>query len=62
MSKTKTPRNAESITKGALALPLPERVALRDALHESVTAEAKALLEQANKAQALINQKQTLTR
>lgn len=44
--KTRTPRTAESITAGALSLPLAERVELCKQLKESIQAE----VEQAQKA------------
>lgn len=37
--KTRTPRTAESIIKGALALPLEERVKLLKELKDSINAE-----------------------
>lgn len=52
--KTRTPRDLESITKGALALPLEERAALRDALINSVSAEATYLKEKADEAAKLV--------
>ena len=51
VKQTKTPRNAESITKGALTLTLKERVALREKLNESITAEVETLKEAAKQAE-----------
>lgn len=51
--KPRQPRNPESITKGALALPLAERAALRDALVKSVDDEKKKLREIADEADKL---------
>lgn len=50
---TRTPRNLETITKGALALPLIERATLRDALVESIEKEKAELREAADKASKL---------
>lgn len=47
-ARTRTPRDAESITNGALALPLIERAALRDKLIESVNEEKEALRKAAD--------------
>lgn len=47
------PRGGESITKGALALPLAERAALRDELIKSVDDEKKKLREIADEADKL---------
>jgi hypothetical protein len=55
MSDTKTartPRNAESITKGALSLPMAERVALKKELQASIdkeVADLKAASDEAEK-------------
>ena len=51
--KPRQPRNPESITKGALALPLAERAALRDELIKSVDDEKKKLREIADEADKL---------
>jgi len=51
--KTRTPRTAESITKGALELPLEERAALRDKLIASVNAEIGDLAAKATAAAKL---------
>lgn len=48
-ARTRTPRAYETIEKGALALPLIERAALRDKLIESVTQEKEALRAAADK-------------
>ena len=55
IKKTRTPKNAESITKGALALPLQERVDLVTALEDSIQAEVDALKDAAAKAEAIAN-------
>lgn len=52
---TKTPRTVESITNGALQLPLADRVALLKALKESVTAEVKTLETKAAEAKQTVN-------
>jgi hypothetical protein len=44
---TRVPRSADSITAGALKLPLAERVALKKALDKSITDEVDDLKEQA---------------
>jgi len=49
-AKTRTPRNNESITKGALALDLNDRVALCKALKTSIENEVTALKTQAENA------------
>lgn len=49
-TKTRTPRNAEQITKGALALDLTERVELCKALKHSINMEVSALNTQAENA------------
>lgn len=41
--KKRTPKNAESITNGALNLSLEERVTLRDKLTDSIVAEVELL-------------------
>ena len=53
--KTRTPKNADSITKGALALPLQERVDLVKALEDSIQTEVAMLKEAAAKADAIAN-------
>ena len=55
IKKTRTTKNAESITKGALALPLQERVDLVTALEDSIQAEVDALKDAAAKAEAIAN-------
>ena len=52
--KTRTPRNAETITKGALALTLFERAALRDELVKSINNEVATLKLQAEQAAHLL--------
>ena len=54
--KPRTPRNTESVTKGALALPLQERVDLMNALEDSIQKEVDMLKEAAAKAEAIANQ------
>lgn len=54
-AKTRTPRNLESITKGALALDLQDRAKLRDLLIESVSMEVSALKQQAENAEKLLS-------
>jgi hypothetical protein len=54
IKKTRTPRTLESITKGALELPLAERAALRDSLAKSVQDEVAALKLQAEQAAKLV--------
>ena len=49
--KPLTPRNTESVTKGALALPLQERVTLRNKLSESIIAEVETLKAAATQAE-----------
>lgn len=51
--KTRTPRDAASITKGALALPLKERADLRNALQASIDKEKEALKAAADEAAKL---------
>ena len=51
--KTRTPKNAESITKGALALPLQERVDLMEALGTSIQAEVDGLKAAAAQAEKI---------
>ena len=53
IKKTRTPRDASTTTKGALALPLAERAALRDELIKSVDDEKKKLREIADEAAKL---------
>lgn len=50
----RTPRNYESIEKGALALELKERVALRDKLTTSIEEEITKLEATFNEAKKLI--------
>ena len=51
--KTRTPKNAESITKGALALPLQERVDLVETLQQSIQAEVDGLKAAAAQAEKI---------
>lgn len=53
VKKTKTPRSLEAITKGALALPLSDRVKLKNLLAESVDQEVKDLKEKAANAEQI---------
>ena len=53
--KPRTPRNTESVTKGALALPLQERVDFVKALEDSIQTEVAMLKEAAAKADAIAN-------
>lgn len=55
IKKTRTPKNADSITKGALALPLQERVDLVKTLEDSIQTEVAMLKEAAAKADAIAN-------
>lgn len=48
--KTRTPRNLESITKGALALELADRVELKKSLEKSIDAEVAYLQQKAEEA------------
>jgi hypothetical protein len=52
---TRTPKKPESIFKGALSLPLEDRVELRNQLTESIVAEVEALEAAAEKAKKLSN-------
>lgn len=51
--KTRTPRTLESITAGALALPLEDRISLTRALQDSIEKEVKDLNEAAQNAAKL---------
>jgi hypothetical protein len=53
--KQRTPKKPESIFKGALSLPLEDRVELRNQLTESIVAEVEALEAAAEKAKKLSN-------
>jgi len=53
--KPRTPRNTESVTKGALALPLQERVDLVGKLEDSIQQEVDTLKEAASKAEKIMN-------
>ena len=55
IKKTRTPKNAESITKGALALPLQERVDLVKQLQDSITAEVETIKAAAAQAEKIAN-------
>lgn len=52
--KTRTPRTVDSITAGALSLPLFERVELCKKLKESITEEVRNKEESAKAAAGLI--------
>ena len=51
----RTPRNTESVTKGALALPLQERVDLVTALNESIKSEVETIKAAAAHAEKIAN-------
>lgn len=51
--KPRTPRNTESVTKGALALPLQERVDLVESLQQSIQAEVDGLKAAAAQAEKI---------
>lgn len=53
--KTRTPKNAESITKGALLLSLKDRVELVHKLKESISAEVETINEAAKQASTIAN-------
>lgn len=53
----RTPRNYESIEKGALALDLKERVELRKRLEESIDAEVKEMKVKLEQAEQIVNGK-----
>jgi len=53
--KPRTPRNTESVTKGALALPLQERVDLVTALNESIKSEVETIKAAAVHAEKIAN-------
>lgn len=53
--KPKTPRNAESISKGALAMPLEDRVKLVKDLKESISTEVTDLEKKASLAKSIAN-------
>jgi len=56
--KTRTPKNIDSIRKGALNLPLRERVLLRDELDVSIDLEVKEMRRIADEAEQISNGKQ----
>ena len=53
--KTRTPRNYDSILKGAMSLKLNEKVALVKALKESINAEVDNAAKIAEQAKATVN-------
>ena len=55
VKQTKTPRNAESITKGALSLSLKDRVELLGLLKDSINAEVEGLKSLAKQAEEIAN-------
>lgn len=55
IKKTRTPKNAESITKGALSLSLAEKVELVKTLKLSISKEVDAINEAAKEASAIAN-------
>jgi len=52
--RTRTPRDYDSILKGAIELPLAERAKLRDELVKSVMGEVEQLKQQAEQASKLL--------
>ena len=55
IKKTRTPKSADSITNGALKLPLKERCQLVETLKESIKAEVETLAEAAKQAAQTAN-------
>ncbi len=55
VKRTRTPKDYEAIKKGALALQLKHRVALRDALNYSITTEVTELKIQLEQAEKIAN-------
>lgn len=55
LRKHRTPRNYDSIIKGALAMPLQARVELMAALKQSIDAEVQTLQEAAKQAAKIAN-------
>jgi len=55
VKKTRTPKNYDSIAKGAVSLSLGERVRLVKLLQDSITDEVETLNEVAKQATALAN-------
>jgi len=53
IKKTRTPRNNESIFKGALSLPLKERVELKWQLEKSITSEVETMKAAAKEAESI---------
>lgn len=53
--KQRVPQDAARITKGALNLPLEEKVALRNSLTDSIDRELKEMESKFNEAKKLIN-------
>lgn len=53
VKRQRTPKNAESITKGALALSLEDKVALADKLADSIEQEVQLLQLQLNNAKKI---------
>jgi len=53
--KTRTPKNAENITKGALKLTLKERVDLCHTLEESIKSEVETMQQAAKEAELIAN-------
>lgn len=51
--KQRTPKSPDSITAGALKLPLADRIELCKALQSSIATEVKALKDQAEQASKL---------
>lgn len=55
--KPRTPKNAEAILKGALSLPLAERVEIKNKLNDSIAKEVKDLQDAAAEAEELLTRK-----
>jgi nitrogen-specific signal transduction histidine kinase len=55
--KTRTPKNAESITKGAANLSLEDKIKLRDYLTEIIAKENDAIQTMAERFNILVNGK-----
>jgi hypothetical protein len=53
--QTRTPRNYDSIEKGALALDLAERVSLKKKLSDSIEQELKDLKDKLDQANQIVN-------
>jgi len=51
----RTPRSIEQVRKGVLALPLGQRVALRDEINTSITEEVQTIKAAAAQAEKIAN-------